>query len=84
MDGVLQCAGVFVGCLHAPRFEPTFGFSPKISTPVENTVEKQVKWSSSALKCPGFGHLRQAKVVGSRFFGPPHARIAFCSAHYAG
>ena len=27
-----------------------FGFSPKISTPVENTVEKQVKWSSHRWK----------------------------------
>jgi len=28
-----------------------FGFSPKISTPVENTVEKQAKWQRSGRKC---------------------------------
>ena len=40
MDGVLQCAGVSSGRLmRCRRIEP-FGFSPKISTPVENTVEK--------------------------------------------
>ena len=29
-----------------------FGFSPKISTPVENTVEKQAKRQRSRWKCP--------------------------------
>ena len=43
MVGVLQCAGVSSGGLmHCRRLEP-FGFSPKISTPVENIVEKQMK-----------------------------------------
>ena len=34
------------------RYRPTFGFSPKISTPVENTVEKLVKWQRYRWKCP--------------------------------
>ena len=42
MEGVLQCAGVSSGGLmQCRRLEP-FGFSPKISTPVENIVEKQM------------------------------------------
>ena len=41
--GVLQCAGVFSGVSMQGRHRAPFGFSPKISTPVENTVEKQVK-----------------------------------------
>ena len=45
---MLQFAGVSSGALmQCCRLEP-FGFSPKISTPVENTVEKQVKRSRSA------------------------------------
>ena len=35
-----------------------FGFSPKISTPVENIVEKQVKWSSHRWKRLIFRHFR--------------------------
>ena len=44
--GVLQFAGVWSGVFMRCRHCPPFGFSPKISTPVENTVEKQVKWPS--------------------------------------
>ena len=40
---MLQFAGVSPGALmQCLRLDP-FGFSPKISTPVENIVEKQVK-----------------------------------------
>lgn len=52
--GVLQFAGAFVECFMRGWFRVPFGFSPKISTPVENTVEKQVKRSSCRLKHPVF------------------------------
>jgi hypothetical protein len=39
---VLQFAGVFGALMQRRRLDP-FGFSPKISTPVENIVEKQMK-----------------------------------------
>lgn len=38
-----------------------FGFSPKISTPVEKTVENRVLWSSSPSKLPFSGLLLEAK-----------------------
>jgi hypothetical protein len=40
---VLQFAGVSPGALMQCRRLDPFGFSPKISTPVENIVEKQKK-----------------------------------------
>jgi hypothetical protein len=43
MVGVLQCAGLSSGGLMKCRHLEPFGFSPKISTPVENIVEKQMK-----------------------------------------
>ena len=40
---MLQFAGVSSGALMQCRRLDPFGFSPKISTPVENIVEKQMK-----------------------------------------
>ena len=59
--GVLQFAGVFVGCFMQGCFRVPFGFSPKISTPVENTVENQVKRSSCRWKRQYFQRFRQGE-----------------------
>ena len=39
-------------------YRSPFGLSPKISTPVENTVEKQEKWQRCRRKWPIYGHFR--------------------------
>jgi hypothetical protein len=39
-DRVLQFASLFLVCVMRIHQNRPFGFSPKISTPVENTVEK--------------------------------------------
>ena len=49
---MLQFAGVSSGALMQCRRLDPFGFSPKISTPVENTVEKQEVTAEVLKKTP--------------------------------
>jgi hypothetical protein len=67
---VLQCAGVVSRVFDAPSISSAFGFLPKISTPVENTVENRVKWSSCGQKANVFDALCVANVAEARFFNP--------------
>jgi len=76
---VLQFAGVASG---APWFGvrcSPFGFSPKISTPVENIVEKQMKRSSYCLKrliFMDFRHGEGLRMPCFRAFGSSAMRFA--------
>jgi hypothetical protein len=56
--GVLQFAGLVSGVFMQGRYRAPFGFSPKISTPVENTVEKQAKRLRYRWKCPIYRDFR--------------------------
>ena len=46
-------------------FARVFGFSPKISTPVEKTVENMALWSSFPTKLPFSGPFFKAKLTDS-------------------
>jgi hypothetical protein len=58
------------------RHRPPFGFSPKISTPVENTVEKQVKWQRYRWKRLIYRYSGGGEGCRPIDFGPPHPPAA--------
>jgi hypothetical protein len=66
--GVLQFASVSARCSVFCGHCCPFGFSPKISTPVENTVEKQMKRSGYSRKCQRFLHFRPGEAQATSIF----------------